>query len=132
MQIILDQTEKLEVIHNCLTTGMTYFPDYGFSLDYNREDYKKAKASLIESGKPADEICLEDVQTEMLRMGFGLTFTDEENDGEETKTLTLELIEQNWGKIPDKRVIEMVLGDWDAETADVVVQCILFGEITFG
>lgn len=132
MQIILDQAEKMQVIHKCLTTGMPYFPDYGFLLEQNKEDYEKAKAALIESGMPVDKIWLEDVQIEMLRMGFGLSFVDDIYDGSETKILTLELIEQNWDKVPMGRVVEIMLGDWDAETADVIMQCILFGEVTFG
>ncbi|MDA3834246.1 MAG: hypothetical protein PF495_12715, partial [Spirochaetales bacterium] len=134
MQITLTQTEKLNVINLCLTTGLPYFCDYGFNLEFSEHGYKDARKSLLENGTKADDLCKEDVQTEMLRMGFNLVFKScededmEEGEEGESAILNLELMEKNFDKVPADKLVLMAMedGNWDADTADVVMQYILF------
>ena len=128
---------KLKLVYLALTTGLTYFPDYGFHLEYNPTEYKQAREAL-EAGAPrpwdslTNTICIEDIQTQMLVMGFGLTLVDDEGEGDNTQTLNWELIKKNWHHVTDTIKGEFNDENWDANTADLLMQYILFGEIVYG
>lgn len=131
MKVTATTDEKLNIVYLCLTTGMPYFVSYGFTMEYDEGEYRKAREAL-EAGNLTDTVCIEDVQKEMLRQGFGLRFIDHESDDEET-ILNLALIEKNWDKARMEDLGEMSNeGNWDAVTADNVMQCLLFGEIVYG
>lgn len=129
MQIIANTEEKLSMVYEALTTGLPYFAGYGLSLTYSRDQYREAREIL--NAQPNDGICIEDVQRQMLRMGYGLTFNDEEGS-EEPVTLTLALIEANWEKVPMARIVPFVKEDYDADDADCLMQYLLFGEVVYG
>lgn len=131
IKCIATTEEKLKLVYDCLTTGLPTLALCSFELDYSDKEYKAARDNLAKRMDP-DRICIEDVQTEMLRMGYGLTFIDHENEGEYTKTLNLNLIEQNWDKLRSRELTDYIAENWDADTADNMVQCILFGEVVFG
>ena len=139
MQITATTEEKLKVVYNCLCSGLPYFVDYGFTLDYNGHEYNKAKKSL-EAQKAAgtfdnglSSICVEDVQTEMLRMGFTLNFKGGEgNKASHVTPLNLEVIERNWGKVNPRHLADMKNENDDADTADFIMQGLLFGDIVYG
>ena len=132
MHTVATTEEKLNIVYLCLTTGLPYFVSYGFSMDYDSAEYQKAREALS-TGNLTDTVCSEDVQKQMLRMGYGLRFIDEESLGEESVTLNLSVIESNWDKVRAKDLAEMGEdGNWDAETADCIMQCLLFGEIVYG
>lgn len=133
MQVTATLDEKLKMVYDALTTGMPYFVDYGFRLDYKNADYNKARKELQAQPRPKDElpICIEDIQIQMVRMGLPLTFTDIEGEGDHTATLTTALIESNWSKVPMHTVASMSK-DWDADDADVLMQYLLWGEVVFG
>lgn len=134
MKLTATDTEMLQLAYDVLTTGLPNFVGYGIELDYNEQEYATAKESLITSGstKPND-ICIEDVQREMLRMGYGLTFTDTEHeDDDEPVTLTLELIKKNWDSIPFGRIEAVLNENYDADDADVIAQHMLYGEVVYG
>jgi hypothetical protein len=141
MQTIATTEEKLKIVHSCLCSGLPFFVDYGFTLDYNGHEYKKAKKSLEaqqaagtwKSPFDLDDICIEDVQTEMLRMGFTLKFKGGEgNKSSHITPLNLEVIEKNWDKINQRHLADMVNENDDANTADIIMQGILFGEEVYG
>lgn len=136
MQTTATTEEKLKIVYLCLTTGLPFFVSYGFDMKYDQNDYNKARKSLTDrgfKGELTDTICIEDIQTEMLRLGDSLKFINTEEDDEET-ILNLSLIEKNWDKVRMKDLADMdeETGNWDAETADCIMQCILFGEIVYG
>jgi hypothetical protein len=133
MKLVATETEMLQLAYDVLTTGLPNFVGYGIELDYSQQEYDKAKQSLITSGstKPND-ICIEDVQREMLRMGYGLTFTDTEHEDDEPVTLTLELIKKNWDSIPFSRIEAVLKENYDADDADVIAQSMIYGEVVYG
>lgn len=139
MQITATTEEKVKVVYECLTTGLPYFVDYGFTLDYNGHEYNKAKKSL-DAQKAAgtfdnglSSICVEDVQAEMLRMGFTLKFKGGEgNKASHVTPLNLEVIERNWDKVKPEQLLEVMQDNYDALSADIVMQGLLFGDIVYG
>ena len=50
----------------------------------------------------------------------------------ETTSLTMHLIEQNWDKIRSRDAKDYISENWDADTADNIMQCLLFGEVIYG
>lgn len=137
MNTVATIEEKLKIVYLCLTTGLPYFVSYGFTMEYDDTEYNKAHESLNEKGargELTDTICVEDIQTEMLRLGYSLKFIDHEDEDEAETLLNLALIEANWDNVRIKDLADMdeETGNWDAETADCIMQCLLFGEITYG
>jgi hypothetical protein len=132
MKVTATLDEQLKIVYDVLTSGMPYFVDYGFRLDYNNTEYAKARKVLQDaSGEDKRTICIEDIQIQMIRMGFSLTFTDVEGDGDNTKALNLTQLESNWDKVP-LRVIGAMVSDWDAGDADLFMQWVLFGQVIYG
>lgn len=130
LKLIATQEEKLKLVYDCLTTGLPTLALSSFELDYKETDYEAAKASLIAKNFEGT-ICIEDVQTEIIRMGKSLTFIDHEGDGEKTR-LNLKLINKNWDKIRTREISDYLAENWDSDTADNMMQCLLFGEIVYG
>lgn len=125
MEIKLTPKESEDYFYNALCNGLGYMSGYGLSVDYNKEDYKKAKESLTEP-------CYEDVFMEMLRKGGKLTLIDEECDGEYTRSITLKEIHERVQKTDPDHLLDMVNENDDAITADVILQTVFFEEIIFG
>lgn len=136
--VITTPEERVNIIGNLLTTGFGGLAYSGIELDYSDKEYAQAKASLeakAAAGTWKSEfgdgtICLEDVQAEMLRMGFNLTFIDHE-EGDKTH-LNLALIEKNWHKVRAKDLEDYIKEDWDDDTACNIIQMILWGDIVYG
>jgi hypothetical protein len=128
---------KLKLIYCALTTGLPTFAYSGFHLDYDADHYNAARDAL-NAGAPilwssySDSICHEDVQTQMIVMGFPLKFIDDEGEGEGNADLTWELIKKNWKHVPNTIKGEFDDENWDADTADNLMQYVLFGEIVYG
>ena len=96
-----------------------------------KEEYKEAKKSHFErTEKIGGSACYEDILMEILNNGKQLSFIDHETD--EVFFLTIELALSNLDKLEVERVIQLIDESDDSETADVVLQTCLFGEIIFG
>lgn len=139
MEIVVNATteEKLGVVHSALCSGLPYFVSYGYQLLYKNADYDAAFRVLKDTnakGRLTDTICIEDVQTQMLRMGFRLTFKGDEKEGGEAKTaiLTLNKIKRNWKKVPAKLILEFIAEDDDANSSDRLMQYLLLGDEIYG
>lgn len=131
MKIIFEATEAemLALVNSCLCSGLPILATSGVELDYSRADYDAAKKNLA-AYNPKEIICIEDVQTEILRMGNSLTFTDTEND--ESVDLNLSLIKENWSKLRTKDVLDYINENDDAQTSENLMQTLLYGEVVFG
>lgn len=131
---------KKEVVYNyrefittLLSDGLFYFSGYGFYISYKENEYEISKQKL---GLGA---CLEDIQAQMILDGFAITVIDDEGDWEYTTDLTLDLIEsallEHLETEPDQTFIsaydEVISGDYDADSCDIVMQYILFGGVMF-
>jgi hypothetical protein len=130
----IDKTPHIrEFICNLLCNGMYYFSGYGIQLNYSRKGYELTKESSTLSD-PA----WEDVLTQMIIDGYTLHFDDIEGDGEMNADLTLQSVEDGlknlYGVNPTftNAVDTLLAEEDDAETCDVILQCILYGDIIFG
>jgi hypothetical protein len=121
---------KREVLFNSLCNGLGQLYAYGLELIFNDDDYTEAKKSYYERTKKISGACYEDILLEILTMGKHITFLDNETD--EVFYLTFDLAMQNLDKLEVERVIQLIDESDDGETADVVLQTCLFGEIVFG
>ena len=97
---------------------------------FNDEDYTEAKKSYYKRNNQNSVACYEDILLEILTMGKHLSFLDNETD--EVFHLSFELALSNLDKLEVERVIQLIDETDDGETADVVLQTCLFGEIIFG
>jgi len=129
MKIQLENNESEEYFYNSLCNGLSYISDYGLALDFDKGKYKDAKESLVAKQK---DTCFEDVLMELLRMGGTITMIDEEGDGDMTKSITIKEVHERVAQTPFSHLVNMVDGNDDAETADVILQTVFFQEIVFG
>ena len=113
------------IIMAILCDGLHFFGGYGFALDYSQEEYQEAKALTTNPS-------IEDVQLTMLKLGYGLTFTDLEGDSDQTTILTYDLIKEKLPGCPESNVQNILNEEYDAEDCDILLQHILFGEIVYG
>ena len=91
---------------------------------------KSAKKTLAENGNSVP--CYEDVMMQMLKNGDTLDFTDEECEGEYSCKLTLKQVHENVSLTPIDHLMNMIVENDDAETADVIIQTVLYKDIIFG
>lgn len=118
-----------KIFFDALCDGLNYFGGYGISLDYSDEEYKKAKQDLL-TAKPNEMVCREDVWIKILTNGGTLIFQDDE--GDETKSITIEDVYTGM-LLVDKDVLRDAINEeGDADTYDVILQTIIWGEVTFG
>jgi hypothetical protein len=130
MKIVLEKSEAEEYFYNALCNGIAYISGYGIIVDYDKKAYKDAKESLLAKQQYP---CYEDVLMEILRMGGTLKTIDEENDDKEyNKEITLEMVHERVAQTPFSHLVNMVDGNDDATTADVILQTVFFQEVIFG
>lgn len=129
MQIILNEQEELQVLEALLCDGLHYFNGYGINLKYSESEYAKAREQWTQEhqGKAP---CVEDVQIEMLKMGYGLDFMDTQS-GEFTRTLTLESFRANIQEASPHILLVILDGDYDITHVDTVLQTVLYGKPIF-
>lgn len=122
----IDVTEETisDLLSLMLEGGIGYWGDIGF----NEDDYKAAKARLLERGIKPDSLCYEEVLAEILIGGGKLDFLDCEED--EHYPCDLAKLEE---AISDT-ILEYGsdLDDWDAYAGDYLGQMICFGEVIYG
>jgi hypothetical protein len=125
--------EKLKLVYDCLCSGVPTLAYAGFTLRTKDGQYETARQNLISGGMAEDRICIEDVQTQILRDGGELTFIDTE-DGNKRTRLTMELIDQNWPKLSkqSRNMVNYISENYDAEDTDNILQVLLFGEVVYG
>ena len=135
MEILLNEKELKEVLHNALCNGLGWISGYGLSVKISKEDYASAKDSLKEEdfnvGSVNIGICIEDVLMKHLENGNALGFYDSEQ--EEHVSFTLDQARENL-KSEDvtRHIMDMLNENDDAITADCILQTALYGEVIFG
>jgi len=130
-QIKLTKKESEEYFYNALCNGLSYFSGYGIEVDVHDEDYNTAKKQLKEK-KPNAAICYEDVYMQILRNGKEMTFEDLEGDGDQTKKITIKDVHEKVQLTPIRHLTDMIEENDDAETADVILQTVIYGDVIFG
>jgi hypothetical protein len=123
--ISLTPEKSEEIFYNSLCNGLGYFSSYGFRIETTAGDWKKAHENEANQ-------CYEDILMQVLRDGNTIKFIDEEGEGDNNVDLTLAMVHSGVIKAPIKRIMEFINEEDDAETADVIIQSVLFGEIVYG
>ncbi len=127
--IEITKEKKEEIFYNALCNGLGYIGGYGLELEYDENDYQKAKKSYLSRGTAP---CYEDVLMEILRNGDSLIFNDVEGDGDQTRSITMDDVYTGILKTPVRDLMDMIEENDDACTADAVIQSVLYGELIFG
>lgn len=125
MKVILTEEESLEFFYNalCNAVGTGYILNHGITLIYDDTEYKTAKSKLTSP-------CFEDVLIQILKDGGTLTMKDLE--GDEDMTITIKDVYEKVQLTPFEHLSNMINENDDAETADVILQTVFYGEVIFG
>ena len=124
MKIILTQKEALEYFHNALCNGMDYITGHGIAITWNKREYQEARKDL----KLA---CHEDVLIQILKDGGRLYLQDYEGD-EERVSIILQDVYNRVGNTPIEHLSDMINGQDDAITSDVIIQTVFLQDIIYG
>lgn len=130
IKMILQKEEIEKIFHNALCDGCHYLGGYGLSgPEVDNEPYKLAKEKLRKEGK---DTYLEDVWMQALKDGAKLTIFDEEGDGENTSSITIQDVYDRVPECRKKELMNIHMEEYDAEDADVLIQYVFFQDIVFG
>ena len=134
MEITLTNEESELYFYNSLCNGIGQLNGYGISLEYESEDYDRAKRILKAEKDESEAICYEDVLMQILRNGDKLRINDEEGgeDSEQNVSITLADVHARVKETPFSHLTNMIEENDDAETADVILQTVFFQDIIFG
>lgn len=132
MKIILNDNEVKHIIHDafCNSTGV-----YGaLEITYDDVDYEEAKKALKENKEPSlfGSGCIEDVWLKMLEMGKTLYLVDTESM--EKEAFNYESIKENLSSGDEhlaKMIMESLEEEGDADTADNLLQYMVYGDIVY-
>ena len=128
--IILTDEFKKEILFNSLCNGLGQICSYyDLQWDVSETFYDAAKKELKEQ-KPNETICIEDVLMKVLENGKSVKIVDLEN--EETHYLRLKDSLFKMDKLPLWVINEFLDESDDSNSADVVLQICIFGEVIFG
>ena len=126
MEIKLTHKESEKFFLNALCNGLGVLEDfYSIGVEFTDEDYQSAKANLAGISS-----CYEDVLMQILKDGNYLEFKDSEG-GEGIVKITMEDVYAKMPLVPFKYLSAMILENDDAETADVILQTIIYGDTIF-
>ena len=126
LKISLTNELSEEIFFNALCNSLGYMcSSYGLDLKYKESDYRKAKAKLSTP-------CFEDVLMQMIKDGMVFGIKDLNWEGEDDVFITLESIHERVKNVPLDHLLDMINGNDDATTGDVVLQTVLYNEIIYG
>ena len=124
MKIILTHEESEKYFHNALCNGYDYLTSYGIDVDYDAAAYKAARVKL-------DSPCFEDVLLQLLKDGGTLRITDNECGMDEV-SITINDVHERVQNAPLNHLTDMINENDDADTADVILQTVIYNEVIFG
>jgi hypothetical protein len=106
-----------------MCNGLGYISDYGLQLSYKEAEYKSAKKKL-------ESPCWEDVLLQILIDGNSLALFDSECN--EMFSITIDDVYNRLPEVDIRHLMDMVNGNDDAVTADVILQTIFLEEVIYG
>lgn len=128
--IILTDEFKKEIIYNSLCNGLGQICScYYLKWDVQKTYYEEAKKQLKEE-KPNETICIEDVLMKVLENGKSIKIVDTET--EEVHYWRLKDALYRMDKLPLWVINQFLYESDDSDSADVVLQICIFGEVIFG
>jgi hypothetical protein len=126
MEIKITKKESENIFFSALCNGLgTIESYYGFQLDYEASDYANAKKKLIIGS-------YEEILIQILKDGGRLTLVDIEGDGDNNSTINIQDVHERVKNTPHTHLINMLEENDDAETSDVILQTVFFGNVIFG
>lgn len=128
MTIKLSNAKAEEIFFDALCNGLGQLGMYGLLLDVNENQYRDARSKM----EHFEAICVEDVLIKMLKLGYPLSFKDDECDGEYDANITLWDVHERVPTAPSYLLDAMLTGEDDACTADGILQWVMYNEIIFG
>ena len=123
MKVLLTPQESESLFLDALCNALDYVASYGLQLDFDKKHYEKVKA---------EGDCFEDVLMKILKDGGELTLVDIELDGAYTKSITIKDVHEKVAETPIKHLMDAINEHGDADTSDVLLQSVFFGEVVFG
>jgi len=128
MKILLTPEESEEYFFNALCNGLGYIESgYGLELKFSSYEAQNAAKKLKENGS---NTCYEDIVMQLLKDGHKINLYDHE--AEEDNIITLKDVHDKVQNAPADRILEMANENDDADTADVILQSVFFGEVIYG
>ena len=134
MRLITTKKEDAEI----LTTALQYFAEslrmWEFEYNHNSIEYNKAKLKLIKQYSSGGvSLCQEDILAKTILEGKGIELIDE-NDSENIIIFNIKLFNDNFDKCDPMDILKLLdkNGDYDFYTTDAVLQCLIFGKVTYG
>jgi len=128
MKIFLTPQESEQYFYDALCNGLGYIESsYGLELKFNT---KQAKSTAIKLKQIDQSICYEDIIMQLLRDGHQINLYDVESELD--NVIKLKDIHDKVNNIPVNRILEMINENNDADTADVILQTVFFGEVIYG
>jgi len=131
MKLKLSAKEKNQL----LVTALQYFGEslrvWEHQVDYENTDYINAKIKMIKNTESL--ICVEDIYAYMILKGKGIKIVDCE-DEENIVLFDFRKFNQNISKCDYSDIMKLLddNGDYDFYNTDAVLQCLIFGEVTYG
>jgi len=125
MEIRFTEQEAQGIFLDALCNGLDSIAYYGLLLELDDENYAQAKKNC-EVGSS-----YEDVLLQILLDGNSLTIIDEE-DEDNVNIITIQDVYDRISSTPFDHLSDMINGNDDATTADVILQTIFFNEIIYG
>jgi hypothetical protein len=128
MTIKLTPEESEEYFFNALCNGLSYIESgYGLELKFSSYEAQNAAKKLKENRLNA---CYEDIVMQLLKDGHEINLYDHE--AEEDNIIKLKDVHDKVQNAPAERILEMANENDDADTADVILQSVFFGEVIYG
>jgi hypothetical protein len=121
--------EELFLTAMCNFFGMGLEAGYGLELDYNDEEYQKAREAIRST---LIDPCWGNVLLAMLKQGYTLSLKDIEGEGEMNASITLQDVHERMDLVPERVLRSFEEENDDAGDADALLQTIFYKEIIFG
>ena len=128
MKVLFEKHEAEEMFQDALCNGLDYISSYGLSIRFTKKAYQSAIDFLSSYG---GGFCYEDILMQILKQGDHLKLIDEE-DGEDSWKIKLEDVHERMQNVDFEHLVDMLKGNDDATTADVILQTVFLNEVIFG
>jgi len=126
LKISLTNELSEEIFYNALCNSLDYMcSGYGLDLKFKQSDYNNAKAKLSNP-------CYEDVLMQMLKDGVKIGLRDITGGINLEWCITLDTVHERVKNVPITDLLDMIDGNDDEVTGDVVLQIVFLNEIMYG
>jgi hypothetical protein len=127
MKITFENEEAQTHFHNAMCNGLGYITGYDLELKFNREVYTETRNKMSNGDFG---VCHEDILLQMLKDGHKLSLYDWNDDV--VNSISIQDVYDRLPLVQVRHLMDMVNGNDDADTADVILQTIFLGEVVYG